>query len=43
VICRTVDEVRAAAVADHDAPMDQNQADLVAAILATRTADRSAA
>jgi len=33
-VCRTVDEVRAAALADHDGPMDQNVADLVAAILA---------
>ena len=32
--CRTVDEVRAAAQADHDGPMDQDQADQVAAILA---------
>jgi hypothetical protein len=34
VICRTLGEVRAAAAADHDGPLTQDQADLVAAILA---------
>lgn len=34
-LCRTLAEVRAAAAADHDGPLDQNQADLVAAILAS--------
>jgi hypothetical protein len=33
VICRTVDEVRAAAAADHDGPQTQDQADVTAAIL----------
>jgi len=33
-ICKTVDEVRAAAQADHDGPMNQDQADQVAIILA---------
>ena len=33
-VCRTAEEVRAAALADHDGPMDQDQADQVAAILA---------
>ena len=40
--CRTVDEIRAAAAADHDGPMDQDQADHTAAILAPHQ-DRSAA
>lgn len=35
MICRTLAEVRAAALADHDGPLTQAQADLVAAILAT--------
>ena len=36
MICRTLDEVRAAALADaqDDPPLTQDQADLVAAILA---------
>ena len=34
-ICRTVEEVRAAAHAEHDGPLTQEQADLIAAILAT--------
>lgn len=34
MICRTLAEVRAAALADHDGPLTQDQADLVAAILA---------
>jgi len=33
-ICRTLDEVRAAALADHDGPLTQDAADLIAAILA---------
>jgi hypothetical protein len=37
VICRTLAEVRAAALADHDGPLTQDQADLVAAILAPHT------
>jgi len=41
--CRTVEEVRAAAAADHDGPMTQNQADLTAAILAPYTQDARAA
>ena len=32
--CKTVEEVRAAALADHDGPLTQDQSDLVAAILA---------
>jgi len=34
MICRTADEIRAAALADHDGPMSQDQADQVAIILA---------
>jgi hypothetical protein len=41
--CRTVEEVRAAAAADHDGPMDQNAADLTAAILAPHTQNTQAA
>ena len=43
-VCRDLDEVRAAALADarDDEPMDQDTADLVAAIL-PHAADRSAA
>ena len=41
--CRTVEEVRAAAAADHDGPMTQNQADLTAAILAPYTRNTQAA
>ena len=33
--CRTVEEVRAAALEEHDGPLTQDQADLVAAILAS--------
>jgi hypothetical protein len=33
MICRTADKVRAAALASHDGPLTQDQADLVAAIL----------
>ena len=40
--CRTVDEIRAAAEAEHDGPMDQQQSDDTAAILAPHQ-DRSAA
>ena len=32
--CRTIEEIRAAARADHDGPMTQDQADDAAAILA---------
>jgi hypothetical protein len=35
MICRTLAEIRAAARAEHDGPLTQDQADLVAAILAT--------
>lgn len=42
MICRSVEEVRAAALAGHDGPMDQNQSDLVAAILAPHQ-DKAAA
>ena len=41
--CRTVDEIRAAAAADHDGPMDQDQADGTAAILAPYQAQDPAA
>ena len=41
--CMSVEEVRAAALADHDGPMDQNQADLIAAILAPVQAQDPAA
>jgi hypothetical protein len=43
VICRTLAEVRAAAAADHDGPLTQDQADLVAAILAPHQDGRTAA
>lgn len=43
MICRTLDEVRAAAMADHDGPMSQDQADLVAAILASADAKPASA
>ena len=42
MICRTIVEVRAAAADGHDGPMTQDQADLVAAILAPHQ-DRSTA
>ena len=42
-VCRTVEEVRAAALADHDGPLDQDAADLVAAILAPHQDGRTAA
>lgn len=41
--CRTIEEVREAARAEHDGPLTQEQADLVAAILATRKAADEAA
>ena len=43
MICRTLNEVRAAAVADHDGPLTQDQADLAAAILAPHQARDPAA
>lgn len=43
MICRTLEEVRAAAAADHDGPLTQDQADLVAAILAPHQDRRTAA
>jgi len=45
MICRSVDEVRAAAVADAkgDPPLTQDQADLVAAIAAPHLAGKDAA
>ena len=43
MICRTLDEVRAAAAGDHDGPLDQKQSDLVAAILAPVQDGRTAA
>ena len=43
MICRTQEEVRAAAQADHDEPLDQSQSDLVAAILQTVQAQGDAA
>lgn len=43
VICRTLEEVRAAAVADHDGPLTQDQADLVAAVLAPHLTPAAAA
>jgi hypothetical protein len=43
VTCRSAEEVRAAAAADHDGPMTQDQADLTAAILAPYTQDTRAA
>jgi len=42
-VCRTVDEVRAAALADHDGPMNQNVADEVAIILAPHQPPQAAA
>ena len=44
-LCRTVDEVRAAALADAqgDPPLDQGTADLAAAILAPHQDGRTAA
>lgn len=41
-LCRTLDQVRAAATADHDGPLTQDQADLVAAILAPHQAQQAA-
>ena len=41
--CKTVEEVRAAALADHDGPLTQDQSDLVAAILAPAQARDPAA
>lgn len=41
--CRTVDEIRAAAAADHDGPATQDQADLFAVILAPHQDQRGAA
>jgi len=41
--CKTLDEVRAAAAAGHDGPLTQQQADLVAAILAPARDGRTAA
>jgi hypothetical protein len=45
VICRTLDEVRAAALADAagDEPLDQNGSDLVAAILTPHLTGKDAA
>lgn len=40
--CNSLDEVRAAALADHDGPLTQDQADLVAAILAPSQAPHAA-
>ena len=42
-VCKTPDEVRAAALADHDGPMDQDTADLVAAILHPHLTGKGAA
>ena len=42
-VCHSLEEVRAAALADHDGPMDQDQADLTAAILAPLQAQGDAA
>ena len=41
--CHSVEEVRAAAQADHDGPLTQDQADLVAAILAPHQGKQTAA
>lgn len=41
--CRTLDDVLAAADADHDGPLTQAQADLVAVILAPRNQAAKAA
>ena len=41
-VCRTVAVVRAAALADHDGPLTQDQADLAAAILAPHQAPQAA-
>ena len=43
MICRTAEEVRGAALAGHDGPLNQDQADLVAAILAPAQARDPAA
>ena len=43
MICRTAEEVRAAAQADHDGPLTQDQADSAAAILAPHQQDKDAA
>jgi hypothetical protein len=40
--CRSLDEIHAAALAEHDGPLTQDQADLVAAILAPHMADLDA-
>ena len=42
-VCKTVEEVRAAAQADHDGPLTQDQADDVAIILAPHQDGRTAA
>ena len=41
-VCRTLDEVRAAAAADHDGPMSQDTADLAAAIMAATQPQQAA-
>ncbi len=43
VTCHSVEEVRAAALADHDGPLDQDTADAVALILAPHQDKRTAA
>lgn len=43
MICRTLADVRAAALADHDGPLTQDQADAVAVILAPHQAATQAA
>lgn len=42
-VCRTLEEVRAAALEEHDGPLTQEQADLIAAILAPHRSQEQAA
>lgn len=42
-LCRTIADVQAAALADHDGPLTQDQADAVAVILAPHAPSQGAA
>ena len=43
MICRSVADIHAAALADHDGPLTQAQADMVALLLAPHTSAAQAA